>query len=131
MPEERTLGQLVTEASEDLSALVRYEIALAKAEVKDDVVRGAVGGAMFVAAGTFAFFSLITLLVTAGYGLHAAGLSEWLSFLIITVVLLLLAGIVAGLGVLQLKKIRPPEKAITSTKATLAAVRGRKAPTTT
>ena len=126
MAEERTLGQLVAQASEDLSSLVRYEVALAKAEVKDDVRRGATAGALFAVVGVIAFFSLITLLIAAGYGLHAAGLSEWLAFLIITAVLLLLAAVLAVIAVFQLKRIKPPEKAIRSTKLTIAAVRGRK-----
>jgi ABC-type transport system involved in multi-copper enzyme maturation permease subunit len=126
MPEERTLGQLVAEASEDISALMRYEIALAKAEVRDDVRRGAMAGGLFAAVGVLAFFALITLVITAGYGLVAAGLPEWLAFLIITGGLLLLALIFGLIAILQIKRIRPPEKAIRSTKLTLAAVRGRK-----
>jgi hypothetical protein len=38
--------------------------------------------------------------------------------------LLLLAALLALIGVLLIKKIRPPERAIRSTKATRAAVRG-------
>ena len=124
--EERTLGQLVAQASEDLSALVRYEVALAKAEVKDDVRRGAIGGVLFVVVAVLGLFALITLVIAAGYGLVAAGLSAWLAFLIVTGGLLLLAAVLALLAVRQLKRIRPPEKAIRSTKLTLAAVRGRK-----
>jgi hypothetical protein len=51
MAEERTLGQLVAQASDDLSGIVRAEIALAKAELRADVKNVAVGGGMFGAAG--------------------------------------------------------------------------------
>src|SRR4051794_41874171 len=51
---ERTLGQLVADASKDLSTIVRSEMALAKAEIKRDVLAGVVGGAMFLVAGGFA-----------------------------------------------------------------------------
>lgn len=126
MAEERTLGQLVSEASADLSELVRYEIALAKAEVKDDVIRGAVGGGLFAVAGYFGFLATITLVITIGYVLVAVGLSAWLSFLIVTLGLLLLAGILGLVGYLQIRRIKPPERTIRSTKLTLAAVRGNR-----
>ena len=51
MSEERTLGQLVADASHDVSDLVRHEIALAKAEIREDAKNAALGGAMFGAAG--------------------------------------------------------------------------------
>lgn len=41
---ERSIGQLVATATTEMSALVHDEIALAKAQLKQDVKRGAVGG---------------------------------------------------------------------------------------
>jgi hypothetical protein len=124
MAEERTIGQLVAQASEDLSELVRYEIALAKAEIKDDVRNGAVAGGMVGGAGFFALLATITLVITAGFGLVAAGLSAWLAFLIVSAALLLLALLMLLVAYLLIKRIKPPERAIRSTKATIAAVRG-------
>lgn len=124
MAEERTIGQLVSQASEDLSALVRYEVALAKAEIKDDVKRGAAAGGMFAAAAFLALLALVTLVITIGFALVALGLSAWLAFGIVTLVLLLIAGLLGLVGITLVKKIRPPERAIASTKQTLAAVKG-------
>jgi hypothetical protein len=124
MAEERTIGLLVAQASEDLSALVRYEVALAKAEIKDDVKRGAVAGGMFGAAGFLALLATITLVITAGYVLVAFGLPAWAAFGIVTLGLLLLAGLLGFIGFTQVKKIKPPERAIASTKQTIAAVKG-------
>ncbi|MCE0536013.1 phage holin family protein [Kineosporia rhizophila] len=124
MAEDRTIGQLVAQASEDLSALVRYEVALAKAEIKDDVKRGAVASGMFAAAGVLAFLGVITMVITVGYALVGFGLPGWLAFLIVTLGLLLIAGLLGFIGFLQVKKIKPPERAIASTKQTLAAVKG-------
>jgi putative superfamily III holin-X len=126
MAEERTLGQLVSEASADLSELVRYEIALAKAEITDDLKRGAVGGGLFAVAGYFLFLMTITAVITIGYALVAAGLSAWLAFLIVTVGLLVIAGLLGLVGFLLVRRIKPPERAIRSTKQTLAAVRGNR-----
>jgi Putative Actinobacterial Holin-X, holin superfamily III len=124
MAEERTLGQLVAEASQDLSELVRYEVALAKAEIKSDVMRGVKAGGMFGVAAFLGLLSLITLLITAAYGLVAAGLSRWLAFLIVSGALLLLAALLVLVGVLLLKRIKPPERTIRSINQTIAAVRG-------
>lgn len=124
MAEERTLGQLVSEASADLSELVRYEIALAKAEISADVKRGAVGGGLFAVAGYFLFLMTVTGVITIGYALVAAGLSPWLAFLIVTGGLLLIAVVLGLIGFLQVRRIKPPERTIRSTKLTLAAVRG-------
>jgi len=124
MAEERTIGQLVSQASEDLSALVRYEVALAKAEIKDDVKRGAAAGGMFGAAAFLALLALITLVITIGFALVALGLAAWAAFGIVTLALLLIAGLLGLVGVRLIKKIRPPERAIASTKQTIAAVKG-------
>jgi Putative Actinobacterial Holin-X, holin superfamily III len=126
MAEERTLGQLVAEASEDLSALIRYEVALAKAEIMGDLKRGGVAGGMFGAAGFLALLSLITLVIAAGFGLIAAGFSAWLAFLIVTGAILLLAVLLVLVGIWLIKRITPPERAIRSTKLTIAAIRGHR-----
>jgi hypothetical protein len=120
---ERTLGQLVSDASKDLSTIVRSEVALAKAEVKRDVVAGAAGAAMFVVAGVFAFLALILLLIAAAYGLVAAGLSAWLAFLIVAGALLLIGLVLALVGKSRFGKVGPPERTIRSTKETVAALK--------
>src|ERR1700733_2783085 len=120
MAEERTIGQLVAQASEDLSELVRYEVALAKAEIKDDVKRGAAAGGLFGVAGFLGILATVTLVIAAGFGLIKAGLAAWLAFLIVTAALLLLAGLFSLVGIILIKRIKPPERAIRSTKATLA-----------
>ena len=123
MAEERTLGQLVAQASDDLSGIVRAEIALAKAELRGDVKNAALGGGMFGAAGYLGLLASITLVIAAAYGLVAAGLSPWLAFLIVAVVLLVLAGILALVGKSRLGKLGPPERTIRNAQATIQAVK--------
>jgi hypothetical protein len=123
MAEERTLGQLVAQASDDLSGIVRAEIALAKAELRADVKNAALGGAMFGAAGYLGLLASIALMITVAYALVAAGLAPWLAFLIVAVVLLVLAGILALVGRSRITKLGPPERTIRSAKETIAAVK--------
>ncbi|HVN13476.1 MAG TPA: phage holin family protein [Kineosporiaceae bacterium] len=123
MAEERTLGQLVAQASDDLSSLVRAEIALAKAELRQDAVNAALGAGLFGGAGYLGVLASITLVITVAYGLVAAGLEPWLAFLIVTVGLLLIAGILGLIGRSRLRRLAPPERTIRTTKEAIAAVR--------
>ncbi|WP_411103408.1 phage holin family protein [Streptomyces sp. cmx-4-9] len=119
---ERTLGQLVASATAEMSALVHDEIALAKAEIRQDVKRAGIGGAAVSVAGVFALFSLPVLSFAAAYGIHNLGLGLAWSFLIVGVAFLLLAGLLALIAVSKFKKVKPPEKSIASVKQTAALV---------
>jgi Putative Actinobacterial Holin-X, holin superfamily III len=123
MAGERTLGQLVAQASNDLSGLVRAEIALAKAELRVDAKNAAVGGGLFGAAGYLGLLATVTLVITIAYALVAAGLRAWAAFLIVTVGLLLIAGVLVLVGRSRIKKVSPPERTIRSTKEAIAAVK--------
>ncbi|MDT7571132.1 MAG: hypothetical protein QOE05_1306 [Actinomycetota bacterium] len=119
-PDEETLGGLFATASRDLSALVRGEIALAKAEIKVDVKNAALGGALFGAAAFLGLLALIVLLIAAAEGLVALGLPRSLSYLIVAVVLLLLAALLVLSGKRAVSKVGPPERTIRTSKETAA-----------
>ncbi|MDO5698112.1 MAG: phage holin family protein [Dermatophilus congolensis] len=119
-PTDPSIGRLVNNALEDVSSLVRNEIALAKAEIAVDVKRGGIGAAMFAVAGVFAFLGLIFLLHTFALGIFALGLPLWASYLIVTLVLFIGAVIVALIGKSKLSKVNPkPERTIATTKDTI------------
>jgi Putative Actinobacterial Holin-X, holin superfamily III len=120
---ERTLGQLVADATRDLSEIVRAELALAKAELREDVKNGAMAGGMFGAAGYLGLLASITAVITVGYALTETGLPAWAAFLIVTVGLLLIAGLLVLIGRSRIRRVGPPERAIRTTRETLAAVR--------
>ena len=123
-PPERTVGQLVADATKDVSELVRYEVALAKAEITADVKNGALGGGLFAVAGVFGFVAFVFLGVTVAQALHeGAGWPLWLSFLVVAVAMLLVAGALAAVGFGRVKKVGPPRRTIRSTKETIAAVK--------
>lgn len=122
-----TIGRLVNNALTDVSTLVRSEIALAKAEVSADAKKAGKAGAMFGAAGFIAVLGVIFLLHTIAQGLIALGLAAWLSYLIVTLLLFVLAGILALVGKAALKGFKgKPERAIASTKETVDAVKRAK-----
>jgi membrane protein implicated in regulation of membrane protease activity len=96
----------------DVSTLVRGEIELAKAEVGDSVKRAGIGLGFFGAAAAVLFFSGIFIFVALAEGLTALGLPRWLSYLLVWVLLVLIAGLAAFLGVRKLKKIKKPERTL-------------------
>lgn len=128
MAQERTLGQLVADASQDLSSIVKGEIALAKMEIKSDVSKGGKGAGLLVGAAVVALFMLGFLLTAAAWGLVAAGLPEWAGFLIIGGVLLVITLILALMGKSALSKMQgKPVKTIDNAQKTVAALKPPKA----
>lgn len=117
---EETLGALIATASRDLSALVRSEIELAKAELRVDVKNGATGGAMFGAAAFLGVLVVILLSIAAAYGLVALGLHPGLAFLAVAVFYLLVAGVLVLVGKRTVSKVGPPERTIRTSKDTAA-----------
>ncbi|MFV0533884.1 MAG: phage holin family protein [Cumulibacter sp.] len=118
-----SVGTLVKEASTHFSTLLRSEIELAKSEVKSEVKKGVAGSGMLAAAGVIVALALPFLFVAIAELLAGpVGLPRWLSFLIIFVVFLLVAGALALLGIRKFKKLRAPERTIGSLKANKALV---------
>jgi hypothetical protein len=121
---ERTLGQLVASATEDISALIRSEIALAKAEIAVQAKKGGVAGGLLAGAAVVLFYSVYFIFITLAEGIQAMGLPRWASFLIVTVIMLLVAAVLGWLGVRKMKTVQPsPDKAISSTQQTVAGIR--------
>lgn len=126
---EPTLGALVSSASRDLSALVRAEVELAKAEVREDVKHAAKGAGLFGAAGFLGFLASILLSFALVYGLIALDLLPWAAFLVVGVAYLLLAAILGLVGSKQVKRVAPPKRAIAEAKDTVATLKSAGKPT--
>ena len=108
-----SLGALVADIANDLRSLIRGEVELAKAELKNSLRAGSTGGALLAVAGILmAMFGLL-LTWAAVYGLSdGTGLPLWASFLIVGGVYLLIAALSAFLGVHSLKKAKGPKNAV-------------------
>lgn len=125
--EEPSVGTLVQSAMADMSTLVRAEIELAKAEIGRSAKKGAIGGGLFGAAGVVVAFSMFFLFITIAEALTALGLPRWLSYLIVWVFLLLVAGVLALIGKRMIGKIEKPERTL-ETLSDLPDVLHREAP---
>ncbi|MRH85863.1 phage holin family protein [Nocardia sp. SYP-A9097] len=113
--ESATIGTLVRDATEQMSTLVRAEVALAKAEVTGEVKKGLQGSVFFIGALTvllfssfFFFFFLAELLDVWVY--------RWLAFLIVFLLMIVATAALALLGYLKVRRLRAPEKTIESLK---------------
>lgn len=109
-PEERSVPELVFDVSERVSTLVREEIALAKAEISEKVSSLARGGAVGVAAGTFAFLGLILLMHAIAWLLVDLFFEDsvWVGFLIEAVIFFIIAGLAGYLAYRAFQKGSPP-----------------------
>jgi Putative Actinobacterial Holin-X, holin superfamily III len=109
---EASVGQLVSSAMGDVSALIRSEIALAKAEVGYSIKNGGLGAALFAVAGFLLVLSVIMLSVAIAYFIHMTGLDLAWCFLIVWGGYTLLAMLIAFIGFRRVKLVRPPKRTI-------------------
>ena len=120
---DRTIGQLVADATHDVQGLVRAEIALAKAEISTGAKVLGMGAGMLAGAAFVALLGLIFLFITIAVVLDI-WLPAWAAWLIVTAFLFIVAAVVGLLGVRALKRAKPaPEKAIAEAKTTIAAIK--------
>ncbi|MFE0650189.1 phage holin family protein [Streptomyces sp. NPDC059534] len=125
---ERSLGQLVASATAEMSALVHDELALAKAEIRQDVKRGVIGSAAGIAAAVVLLFSLPMLSFALAYAINTwtgghNGNGGWnlvWCFLLSFAFNVLVAALLGLIAYAKFKKVKPPEKSIASAKQTAA-----------
>jgi hypothetical protein len=108
---ERSLGELFQELSQDTSALIRQEMALARAEMSERVSAFARDAAMMAVGGVLVLLALFALTATLILGLIALGLDGWLAALIVTVVYAAAGGaiIMSGRAAMKRRSLTPVE----------------------
>lgn len=116
-----SIGDLVKDATAQVSTLVRAEVELAKAEITRDVKKGLTGSIFFIAALAVLFYSTFFL-----FFFLAELLDEWLwrwaAFLIVFGIMVLVAIVLALFGYLKVRRIRGPRQTIESVKETREAL---------
>ena len=117
LPAEPSIGDLVKEATTQVSTLVRAEVELARAEITRDVKRGLTGSVYFISAlvvlfySTFFFFFFIAELLDIW-------LYRWAAYLIVFGIMVLATALLGLLGYLKVRRIRGPRETIESVKET-------------
>ncbi|MEU8300131.1 phage holin family protein [Micromonospora sp. NPDC048909] len=109
---EPSTAELVQRATEQVSRLVRDELALAKAELTKKGKHAGIGIGLLGGGGALAFYGLGALCITVGLLLDLV-LPGWAAALIVAAGLFLVAGIMALVGALQVRRAVPPVPAAT------------------
>jgi uncharacterized membrane protein YqjE len=120
---KESLGDLVALAVSDVSQLVRYEVDLAKLELKDDARRLGIGAVLLGAAAFVGCLVLMVLSFAYAYGLHAAGIWLWASFLIVAGTYVVLAALAVLIGITRFKRLSGLRKTRTTVSDDLAMIK--------
>ena len=110
-----SIGDLVKDATAQVSTLVRAEVELARAEITRDVKKGLTGSVFFILAlvvlfySTFFFFFFLAELLDTW-------LWRWVAFLIVFGIMVVATAVLALFGYLKVRRIRGPQKTIESVK---------------
>lgn len=124
--EEPGVGELIQRATDQVSDLVRAEIRLAAAEMKDKGKRAGMGAGMLGGAGVIAGYGVAALLVAIVAALDLV-LPLWAAALIVAAVLLAAAAVMGMRGRKQVTEAVPPvpERAVASTRRDINEVKER------
>ena len=100
-----SLGDLLGDVTRDLSTLMRQEVELAKAELKQTTTRAGKGAGMLAGAGIGGHFVLLFLSLALMWALGAIMALGWAA-LIVAVIWAIIAAVLASTGRKELKQIK-------------------------
>jgi uncharacterized membrane protein YqjE len=112
---DRSLGELISRMTSDVSALVSTQIELAKVEIKEEVTRAGKGAGMVGGAAIAGLLALLLLSFAAAWGLAEVVDAGW-AFLIVGLVYAAVAGVLFLRGRDQIRSATP---VVPETKETL------------
>lgn len=124
---EQPLSELISNLTEDTSKLFRQEVALARAEIKQEASVAMVAAAMMAMAGAFAAVALILLSLAA-----AEGLQRWFDidiawcYFIVAVLWTVVAGVLFAMGRKRMRDVNPkPERTVESLRDVADTLKGQ------
>lgn len=121
LPADPSLGDLVKDATAQISTLVRAEVELARAEITRDVKKGLAGSVFFISALVVMFYSTFFLFFFLAELLDT-WLWRWVAFAIVFGIMVVVTVALALLGYLKVRRIRGPQQTIESVRETRTAL---------
>src|SRR6201996_4453573 len=118
---EPSIGELVKDATAQMSTLVRAEVELARAEITRDVKKGLTGSIFFIAALVVLFYSTFFFFFFLAELLHL-WIWRWAAYLIVFGIMVVVTAVLALFGFLKVRRIRGPRQTIASVKETRTAL---------
>jgi len=123
--ENVSIGDLLGNVSQDLSTLLRQELALAKAELKTEATKAGKGAGMLGASG-FAGYMVMLFASIALWWALANVMDEGLSALIVAAVWAVIAAVLYSAGRRKLREMNPkPERTVDTLKQVPDAIKGQ------
>lgn len=129
---EQSTPELVQRATEQVSRLIRDEMALARAEMTEKGKRAGTGAGLLGGGGVLALYGLGALIASIVL-LLALAVPAWAAALIVAVALFAIAGVLALSGKQQVSGAKPPvpqaakQSLRADTETVMAAAKGRRA----
>jgi Putative Actinobacterial Holin-X, holin superfamily III len=102
---DRSLGDLISEATTDLSTLMRQELELAKAELQQTATRAGKGAGMLGGAAVAGYFVLLFVSVALWWAIGSATGLGW-SAVIVAVLWAVIGAVLYAAGRKSLKSVR-------------------------
>ena len=119
-----SVGELLGHVAQDLSILMRQELDLAKAEVKQEITKTGKAAGMLGAAGFAGYMVLLFASIAAWWGLANVMDQGWAA-LIVTAVWAVIGAVLFAVGRRQLREVNPkPERTVETVKELPDALKG-------
>jgi hypothetical protein len=123
-PATASVGELVGHVAQDLSTLMRQELDLAKAEVKQEVTKTAKGAGMLGGAGFAGYMVVLFASIALWWGLANIMDQGWAA-LIVTAIWAVIAAVLFVIGRNRLKQVNPkPEQTVETVKELPDTIKG-------
>ena len=120
---DRSLGDLISEVTTDLSTLMRQELELAKAELQQTATRAGKGAGMLGGAAVAGYFVLLFVSIALWWAIGSATGLGW-SAVIVAVIWGVIGGGLAALGRKSLRSVRGLPKTADTVKKIPDALKG-------
>jgi uncharacterized membrane protein YqjE len=120
---ERSIGKLVSDATQHMSTLLRAEVELAKAELAQEAKKVLKSAIYLMLGVVVALYSSFFFFFVIGEALSEWLRYRWLGFLIVFLLMAVTAVWAGFIGIRKFKKVQPPERTIDAFKDTAAALK--------
>ena len=122
---KQSVGSLISEVTNDLSTLMRQEMDLAKAEIKEEVTKTGKAAGMLGGAGFAGYMLALFLSIAAWWGLANVMDEAWAA-LIVAAVWGVIAAVLFASGRKKMREVNPkPERTVSTLKEVPDALKGR------
>jgi hypothetical protein len=128
-PSDRSIKEIIDSLRPQLQELVNKQVELAKAELTPVAIRAGIAAGLLVTGAVFMLLFLGFFFATGAYIMNAAGFPPWVAAGIITVILLIIGGGLAGAGANILRRLDPkPRRTISALQQNINWLKGQLKP---